>query len=176
MASYTEVGGNQQFYKAARNTLLALGREDPGSSMKKTTDAILKEFRYFNTNSPRVIEIGSRVKNFSPQQKADFKTAFEGIRSMDEGVPVWDAITDYGGAIFSDPINIIALASGFFTAGTTTATTLAAREAAKQSVKGYIKNKVAAMTSPSMVKTLAVESGILGLGGTARSFKAQDVE
>ena len=66
MASYTEVGSNQQFYKAARSTLLALGREDPGSSMKKTTDAILKEFRYFNTNSPRVIEIGARVKNFSP--------------------------------------------------------------------------------------------------------------
>ena len=148
---------------------------------QKVLDEVLERKRGFEISSISMGAQANKIFNAPPEQLEAYQRTIKNVEAMPDfyeegGAPAFDAITEglwYG---VSDPINIVGIALGVFSAGSGTAATFGGKTAAKEGVKQYVKNKIKFITSKPMLKVAAVDSAVTGTGQVAAEAKRQKTE
>ncbi len=158
-----------------------------GENVSLDRDDILETFmtkrRYFETNLASTLSQGSDIKDLGDREKKAYSLALDKVDQLPSaftpgggGAPMWRALKDYAIAGATDPTNLLSILAGAFTLGTGGAAIWGAKEAAKQGVKETLKAKVRALGNKAVLKSLAVEGTVAGVGGAGSATKRQEVD
>jgi len=180
MVTYNSLLQDDKFLSDAYHSLRGMGYE-----VTNDREQVLKKFlqtrRYFDTNLASTITQGDNIKDLSDVDKKSLRNALDKVDKLPSifskgSAPKWNALKDYTAASISDPTNLLSIIAGAFTLGTGTAVGFGAKEAAKQGVKAALKAKANALVSKPVLKALAVEGTIAGVGGGTQAKLSQDTD
>jgi len=180
MVTYNSLLQDDDFLSDAYHSLRGMGYE-----VTNDREQVLKKFlqtrRYFDTNLASTITQGDNIKDLSDADKKSLRNALDKVDKLPSifskgSAPKWNALKDYTFAGVSDPTNLLSIIAGAFTLGTGTAIGFGAKEAAKQGVKAALKSKANALVSKPVLKALAAEGTIAGVGGATQSKLSQDTD
>jgi uncharacterized protein YigA (DUF484 family) len=161
-------------------SLESLGEPVAYGDNKLILDTFLTKKRYFDTNLLSTIGVASDVEGMDDvdrQLLARSMNAVDQLPNFGEGsAPKGAAIADYFLAGVSDPTNLASAVAGAFTLGAGGAAGLAVKEAAKQGVRQALKAKIKNFASPAVLKSLAAEGTVAGVGGAYQGYEKQSVE
>ena len=158
-----------------------------GENVSLDRDDILETFmtkrRYFETNLASTLSQGSDIKDLGDREKKAYSLALDKVDQLPSaftpgggGAPMWRALKDYAIAGATDPTNLLSILAGAFTLGSGGAAVWGAKEAAKQGVKATLKAKMKALGNKAVLKSLAVEGTVAGVGGAGSATKRQEVD
>ena len=158
-----------------------------GENVSLDRDDILETFmtkrRYFETNLASTLSQGSDIKDLGAREKKAYSLALDSVDNLSSaftpgggGAPMWRALKDYAIAGATDPTNLLSILAGAFTLGSGGAAVWGAKEAAKQGVKATLKAKMNALGNKAVLKSLAVEGTVAGVGGAGSAAKRQEVD
>ena len=178
--TYESLLRDDQFLNDAYKSLRGMGYE-----VSNIRGDILKKFlqnrRYFETNLASTITQGDNIKDLSDANKINLKNALDKVEQLPSifskgSAPRWRAIKDYAVAGIADPTNLLSIIAGAFTLGTGSAVGFGVKEAAKQGIKSTLKAKANALISKPVLKAMAVEGSIAGVGGAEQARRSQQTD
>jgi len=179
--TYESALQDKDFVDSMYYSLIDLGEKDLPYEPKTILDKFLTKKRYLETN---ILSAGRDALLVEDLPEDSLKFLGYALKKVDElpnfyekgGAPTGAALADYALAGLTDPTNLLSAVAGAFTLGTGGAAALAAREAGRQGVIQLIKAKLAAAVSKPVVKSLAVEGAVSGVGGASQEALIQDIE
>jgi hypothetical protein len=178
--TYESLLRDDQFLNDAYKSLRGMGYEVSnirGDVLKK----FLQNRRYFETNLASTITQGDNIKDLNDLDKNSLKNALDKVEQLPSifskgSAPRWRAIKDYAVAGIADPTNLLSIIAGAFTLGTGSAVGFGLKEAAKQGIKSTLKAKANALISKPVLKAMAVEGSIAGVGGAEQARRSQQTD
>ena len=181
--TYEKLLKDDAFLNDAYHALRALGNNRLSNNRKEILDAFLTKRRYFDTNIVSTFNQADAIKDLNNLDKTSYINALNKIEKLpsafgfsEGGAPMWKALKDYAIAGASDPTNLLSIIAGGLTLGAGGAAVWGAKEAAKQGVKQTLKAKVRALGNKAVLKSLAVEGSVAGVGGAGSATKRQEVD
>ena len=178
--SYDGLQEDQNVIDAMYYSLENLGEPVAYGNNKDILDAFLTQNRYFESNLLDTVQVGSKVEDMDDTDRHLLAVSMDAVNRMpnfgEDSAPKFDAIIDYGIGGITDPTNLASVIAGAFTMGGGTVAVQATKEAAKQGVKKYLQAKMKTLISTPVLKSLAAEGAVAGVGGAYQNYDKQNTQ
>ena len=172
---------NKDLIDSMYYSLQGLGEENLEYDPEVILNTFLTKKRYGDVNIFSTVGQLQDVKGMDQNTKNMFAYSLQEVEKLPSifdkgGASSGKAVADYLLAGISDPTNLFSAIAGAFTLGSGGAAILGAKEAAKAGFKQLLNAKARAAISKPVLKSLAVEGTVAGVGGAAQAKVKQDIE
>jgi hypothetical protein len=172
---------NKDLIDSMYYSLQGLGENNLEYDPETILNTFLTKKRYGDVNIFSTVGQLQDVKGMDQNTKNMFAYALQETEKLPSifssgSAGTASAIGDYLLAGLTDPTNLLSAVAGAFTLGSGGAAILGAKEAAKAGIGQLLKAKARAAISKPVLKSLAVEGTVAGVGGGTQAKLKQDIE